>query len=53
MAGFYIYASVEIFVDVIQNGPPYPPEIIAPQIAAVGVAAALVLYLRRVHTLFQ
>ena len=31
VAGFYTYASVEIFVRTAQDGPPYPVEIIAPQ----------------------
>ena len=52
-AGFYVYASVEIFVQVIQQGPPYPLEIVAPQIAAVAVAVFLVLYLWRVRRVFQ
>jgi hypothetical protein len=45
VAGFYIYGSVEIFVMVIQQGPPYPIEIVIPQAAAVVVAAFLVFYL--------
>jgi hypothetical protein len=52
VAGFYIYASVEIFVHVIQEGPPYPPEIVAPQVLAVAVAAVLVLYLWRIRNRF-
>ena len=52
VAGFYIYASVEIFVEVIQCGPPYPIEIIMPQILAVAVAAVLVIYLRRFQEMF-
>lgn len=42
VAGFYVYASVEIFVHVIQAGPPYPVEIVVPQVLAVIVAVALV-----------
>ena len=53
VAGFYVYASVEIFVEVIQNGPPYPIEIVAPQVLAVAVAIALVVYLWRVQELFR
>ena len=34
-AGFFIYASVYIFVEVIQVGPPYPLDIILPQVLAV------------------
>jgi hypothetical protein len=45
VAGFYVYGSVEIFVMVIQHGPPFPIEIVVPQIAAVIVAACLVFYL--------
>jgi hypothetical protein len=52
VAGFYIYGSVEIFVMVIQLGPPFPIEIIIPQIAAVVVAAFLVFYLWRIRTRF-
>ncbi len=52
VAGFYVYGSVEIFVTVIQQGPPYPIEIVIPQIAAVIVAAFLVFYLWRIRTRF-
>jgi hypothetical protein len=52
VAGFYVYASVEIFVHVAQNGPPYPPEIVAPQVLAVLVAIALVVYLWRIRDQF-
>jgi hypothetical protein len=52
VAGFYTYASVEIFVMVAQEGPPYPPEIIFPQVLALIVAAALVIYLWRIQRLF-
>jgi hypothetical protein len=52
VAGFYIDASVEIFVTVIQQGPPYPIEILIPQVAAVIAAAFLVFYLWRVRTHF-
>jgi hypothetical protein len=53
VAGFYIYASVEIFVDVAQAGPPYPLAIVLPQVAAVVVAVALVVYLWQVQELFR
>jgi len=53
VAGFYVYASVEIFVEVIQSGPPYPVEIVVPQVLAVAVAIALVVYLWRVQELFH
>ena len=53
VAGLYIYASVEIFVNLAQSGPPYAVEILIPQIAAVLVAAALVIYLWRVQGLFK
>jgi hypothetical protein len=52
-AGFYIYGSVEIFVMVFQAPPPYPLEILVPQIAALIVAAFLVLYLWRIQNLFR
>ena len=52
VAGFYIYASVEIFVEVIQEGAPYALEIVVPQVAAVAVAVTLIVYLWRVRTLF-
>ena len=53
VAGFYVYASVEIFVDVIQSGSPYPAEIVIPQVMAVAVAVILVLYLWRIRDLFR
>jgi hypothetical protein len=53
VAGFYVYASVEIFVDVAQSGPPYPVEIIIPQVLAVIVAAALVGYLWSLQDSFE
>ena len=49
VAGFYIYASVEIFVDVVQGGPPYSIEIVLPQVMAVAVAVALIVYLWRIR----
>ncbi len=52
-AGFYIYASVEIFVNVAQAGPPYAMEIIGPQVIGVIVAIALIFYLWRVQDLFS
>ncbi|MCK4830092.1 hypothetical protein KA005_80985 [bacterium] len=52
VAGFYIYASVEIFVEVVQAGPPYVIEIIVPQIMAVAVAATLVVYSWRIREMF-
>jgi len=52
VAGFYIYASVEIFVEIIQAGPPYSIEIVVPQIMAVAVAAVLVVYLWRIQEMF-
>jgi hypothetical protein len=52
VAGFYIYASVEIFVHVIQDGWPYPLEIVLPQVLAVVVGAALVVYLWPLQVLF-
>jgi len=53
VAGFYTYASVKIFVMAAQQGPPYPVEIVLPQVLAVILAAALVLYLWRIQELFQ
>ncbi|MBN1978663.1 MAG: hypothetical protein JW918_14795 [Anaerolineae bacterium] len=53
VAGFYIYASVEIFVHVAQAGPPYAVEIVAPQALAVLVAVALVVYLWRIRGRFD
>jgi uncharacterized membrane protein (DUF2068 family) len=53
VAGFYIYASVEIFVDVVQSGPPYPLATVMPQVIAVLVATALVAYLWRVQDRFR
>ena len=52
-AGFYLYASVEIFVDVLQSGPPYPIEIVIPQVAAVVVALVMIVVLWRKKDLFN
>ena len=52
VAGFYIYASVEIFVHVIQDGPPYALEIVLPQILAVAMGIALVIYPWRIQDQF-
>ena len=53
VAGFYIYASVIIFVEVAQGGLPYALEIIGPQVLAVLVAIGLIFYLWRVQDLFR
>jgi len=53
VAGFYLYASVEIFVDVIQAGPPFPVAIVVPQTLAVAVAVALVFTLKRMRDRFR
>jgi len=45
VAGFYIYASCEIFVEEFQSGPPFQVEIIVPQVAASILAIVLVIYL--------
>ncbi len=52
VAGFYIYASVEIFVRVFQEGPPYAIEILVPQILAVIVAITLIVYLWKKQDFF-
>ena len=44
VAGFYIYASVHIFVGVTQGGPPYPLEIVAPQVLGVLAAIGLLIF---------
>lgn len=53
VAGFYIYASTYIFVEVIQAGPPYPVEIILPQVLALVVAIGLIIYGWRYQELFS
>jgi hypothetical protein len=53
VAGFYIYASVEIFVHVIQAGSPYAMEIVVPQVLAVLVAIGLIFYLWQVQDIFE
>ncbi|MFL7790697.1 MAG: hypothetical protein AB8I69_01035 [Anaerolineae bacterium] len=53
VAGFYVYASVEIFVHVAQDGPPYAMEVAAPQALAVLIAVALVVYLWRIRDRFD
>lgn len=53
VAGFYVYASIEIFVHVYQAGQPYPLEIISPQVLAVLVAIFLVGYLWKIQDQFS
>jgi hypothetical protein len=53
VAGFYIYASVEIFVRVAQGGLSSSLAIIFPQVLAVLVASALVFYLWRIQSIFS
>ncbi|HET9911311.1 MAG TPA: hypothetical protein VFQ13_05430 [Anaerolineales bacterium] len=52
VAGFYVYASVEIFVHVFQAGPPFATEILVPQILAVMVAITLMIYLWKKQDIF-
>lgn len=52
VAGFYLYASVEIFVRVFEGGPPFAVEILVPQILAVMVAITLLVYLWKKQDLF-
>ena len=53
VAGFFIYASTYIIVEVFQAGQPYPLEILLPQIGAVITAVLLVIYLYPIRDLFQ
>jgi uncharacterized membrane protein (DUF2068 family) len=53
VAGFYIYASVYILVEVVQGGPPYAFEIVVPQIFAVLAAVALLILPERYRERFQ
>ena len=53
VAGFYIYASVYIFVEVITGGPPYPVEIVIPQVLAILAALALLIFPHRHRARFR
>ena len=53
VAGFYVYASVEIFVHVAQGDLPNAMAIVAPQVFAVLVAVGLVFYLWKIQNLFD
>ena len=53
VAGFYVYASVEIFMRVIQGDLPNTLAILVPQILAVLVAFGLVFYLWKIQVLFD
>lgn len=53
VAGFYIYASTYIIIEVIQGGPPFPLEIVVPQVLAVIVAIGLVVCGWRYKDLFR
>lgn len=52
VAGFYVYASVYIFVEVAQGGPPYAVEIVFPQVLAVLAAIALLVVPERYRERF-
>ncbi len=52
-AGFYTYASVEIFVGVAQGSLAASPEILAPQIVAVATALVSVFYLWSIQEQFK
>lgn len=52
-AGFGIYASVEIFIKVVQGSLPYSPEILIPQMFAVLLSMVLVIYLWRINEEFK
>jgi hypothetical protein len=55
VAGFYVYASVEIFVDLWQHGAASKGQffaILIPQVLAVIVAFGLVFYLWKIRTKF-
>jgi hypothetical protein len=52
VAGFCVYASVEIFVKTAQGSLPASPEILFPQLIAVVLSVILVFYLWRVQELF-
>ena len=53
VAGFYLYASVLIFVDMFQGALPATPEIWAPQTLAVLIGLVLVFGLWPVRDRFQ
>jgi hypothetical protein len=52
-AGFGIYASVEIFINVVQGSVPNSPEIIIPQVFTVLLSIILVIYLWRINEEFK
>ena len=52
-AGFYVYASVEIFAGIIQGDLPNTLAIIAPQVLALVVAFGLVFCLWKIQDLFD
>lgn len=53
VAGFYLYASVFILVDVFVERPPEFWAILIPQVLAVLVALTLLLYLPLIRYLFR
>ncbi|MGD8902472.1 MAG: hypothetical protein PVH95_01270 [Anaerolineae bacterium] len=53
VAGFYIYASAYIFVEVAEGGPPYAVEIVVPQVLAVLAAVALLIVPERYRKQFH
>ena len=53
VAGVFIYASVEIFVQVAQGSLAKDVAILLPQVLAVAVALLLVFYLWRIRAIFN
>ena len=53
VAGVFMYASVEIFVQVAQGSLPGDMAIVLPQVMAVAVALLLVFYLWRMRAIFD
>jgi hypothetical protein len=53
VAGFYVYASVYILVEVFQGGAPYAIEIAGPQLFAILMAVALLIFPRRYKDRFS
>lgn len=44
VSGIYLYGSVVVYVMIIQNGPPYPLELIFPPIIGVGLSLILLFW---------
>ena len=42
--GIFVFGSIEVYIGLIWNGPPFPPELIIPPLFGIGIAVAFLIY---------